>query len=73
MKNLQSILSEADTDGQRLVILYLVRVRIASIWDIKDSLDWPTRKARLVCESLTDSDVLTQISDQKYALRRVVM
>ena len=72
MRNLQSILSETDTDGQRLVILYLVRVRVASIWQIKDSLDWSLKKAQIVCSKLTSQDILTDLGDQKYTLRRVV-
>ena len=72
MRNLQSILSQADTDGQRLVILYIARVRVASIWQIKDSLDWSVKKAQIICSKLTKQDVLTEVGDQKYTLRRVV-
>lgn len=73
MKNLQPILNRLSTDAQKLVVLYLARVGVASYWDIKDRFCWTVRKARVVCEKLTDQDMLTRIEDDTYTLRRVVM
>lgn len=73
MKNLQSLLNRLTSDAQKLVVLYLVRVGVASYWDIKDRFDWTVRKARVVCEKLADQDILTQINQDTYTLRRVVM
>lgn len=73
MKNLQPLLNRLTTDAQKLVVLYLARVGVASYWDIKDQFSWNTKKAKVVCEKLTDQDILTQIESDTYTLRRVVM